>query len=183
MVNYLSRYMVRVVPVWYGLKSVVASFEPLVMSEQTIAIASDHAGYELKSRLVAELAGQGFDVIDLGTDNEDSVDYPDFANTLASAILSGRAPRGILVCGSGIGVSIAANRHRGIRAAPCFSEEAARLSRQHNDANVLALGARLIDEDTARRCVRAFLETDFEGGRHARRVDKLDGLDRGRDNE
>ena len=149
------------------------------MNAETIAIASDHAGYGLKAVLCAELAGLGYAPLDLGTDSEDSVDYPDFAAALVAALGDGRAQRGILVCGSGIGISMAANRHKGIRAAPCFSEEAARLSRQHNDANVLALGARLIDEDTAKRCVKAFLETAFEGGRHARRVGKLDAVGAG----
>ena len=144
------------------------------MNAETIAIASDHAGYRLKAVLCAELADLGYAPLDLGTDSEDSVDYPDNAVALVAALRDGRAQRGILVCGSGIGISIAANRHRGVRAAPCFSEEAARLSRQHNDANVLALGARLIDEETAKRCVKVFLETAFEGGRHARRVGKLD---------
>jgi len=147
------------------------------MNAETIAIASDHAGYRLKAILCAELTDLGYAPLDLGTDSEESVDYPDFAATLVKALGDGRARRGILVCGSGIGISIAANRFKGIRAAPCFSEEAARLSRQHNDANVLALGARLIDEETAKRCVRAFLETSFEGGRHARRVGKLDIVD------
>jgi ribose 5-phosphate isomerase B len=149
------------------------------VSAKTIAIASDHAGYRLKALLCAELADRGYEPLDLGTDSEESVDYPDFAAALVAALDDGRASRGILVCGSGIGISMAANRHKGIRAAPCFSEEAARLSRQHNDANVLALGARLIDEDTAKRCVKVFLETAFEGGRHARRVGKLDAVGAG----
>jgi len=149
------------------------------MKPETIAIASDHAGYALKAVLCAELADLGYAPLDLGTDGEESVDYPDFAMALVAALGDGRSQRGILVCGSGIGISMAANRHKGIRAAPCFSEEAARLSRQHNDANVLALGARLIDEETAKRCVKVFLETAFEGGRHARRVGKLDAVGAG----
>ena len=149
------------------------------MNAETIVIASDHAGYRLKAELCAELAGLGYAPLDLGTDSEESVDYPDFAAALVIAIGDGRAQRGILVCGSGIGIAMAANRHKGIRAAPCFSAEAARLSRQHNDANVLALGARLIDEDTAKQCVKVFLETAFEGGRHARRVGKLDAVGAG----
>jgi ribose 5-phosphate isomerase B len=169
--------MVTAVQVWYF--SVIHAIRWICRSmlEEKIAIASDHAGYELKTKLSDELVRSGYAVVDLGTDGTDSVDYPDFANVLADAILNGRAQRGILVCGSGIGISMAANRHRGVRAAPCFNEETARLSRCHNDANVLALGARLIDEETAKRCVRVFLETEFEGGRHARRVAKLDDAD------
>ncbi len=144
------------------------------MTDEKIVLASDHAGFELKSLLSRELDRLGYDILDLGTDSDDSVDYPDFADALVSAILDGRARRGVLVCGSGIGISMAANRHHGIRAAPCFSEEMARLSRQHNDANVLAFGGRLIDTDTAKKCLQVFLETEFEGGRHERRVRKLD---------
>lgn len=144
------------------------------MPRETIAIASDHAGVDLKKRVTDDLVALGFDVLDLGTDGPDSVDYPDFARALAGAILDGKARRGVLICGSGLGISMAANRFRGIRAAPCWNVESARLARQHNDANVLALGARLVSEETARECLEAFLETDFEGGRHQRRVDKLD---------
>ncbi len=146
------------------------------MNAEKIAIASDHAGYRLKTTLCAALSDLGYAPLDLGTANEDSVDYPDFAAALVAAIGDGRARRGVLVCGSGIGISMAANRHKGIRAAPCHSAEAARLSRQHNDANVLALGARFIDEETAKQCLKVFLETDFEGGRHARRVGKFDAI-------
>ncbi|MCP4330795.1 MAG: ribose 5-phosphate isomerase B [Alphaproteobacteria bacterium] len=146
------------------------------MTTDIIAIASDHAGYGLKCDIGHELSSLGYEVLDLGANSEDSVDYPDFADALAAAIHDGRARRGVLVCGSGIGISMAANRHRGIRAAPCYTEEAARLARRHNDANVLALGSRFTDLDTAKRCLRAFLETEFEGGRHARRVDKLDSI-------
>jgi len=144
------------------------------MGQETIAIAADHAGFDLKTELVAQLRESGYRVVDLGTDAPDSVDYPDFAHKLVDALREGTAERGVLVCGSGIGISMAANRHRGIRAAPCYSVEAARLARQHNDANVLALGARLTDPDTAKACLTAFLETEFEGGRHQRRVDKID---------
>lgn len=140
---------------------------------KSIAIASDHAGYDLKATLIEELRAMGHDVLDLGTDSGESVDYPDFADALAAAIGDGRADRGVLVCGSGIGIAIAANRHPGIRAAPCHDETSARLTREHNDANVLALGARLVGVEVARDCLRAFLNTEFAGGRHARRVAKL----------
>jgi ribose 5-phosphate isomerase B len=143
------------------------------MPTETIAIASDHAGLELKQLLAKELAGMGYRVLDLGTDGPASVDYPDFANAMAHAIEKGEANRGVLICGSGLGISIAANRHRSLRAAPCHDALSARLARAHNDANVLGLGARLIGVDTARDCLRAFLTTEFEGGRHERRVAKL----------
>ena len=143
------------------------------MTNEIIAIASDHAGYELKTRLVEDLGGQGYEVLDLGTQGPDSVDYPDFGHALAQAIEKGRARRGVVVCGTGIGISIAVNRHGGVRAALCHDETSARLARQHNDANVLALGARMIGSEVARNCLKVFLETDFEGGRHVGRVAKL----------
>lgn len=143
------------------------------MEQKPIAIASDHAGYELKTKLVRELESLGHSVLDLGTDGPESVDYPDFANVLAGAIRDGAAERGVLVCGTGVGISIAANRHPGIRAALCHDETSARLSREHNDANVLALGARLIGEAVARASLKTFLDTDFDGGRHLPRVAKL----------
>lgn len=143
------------------------------MGSETIAIACDHAGFELKETLKAELSNRGFDVLDLGTNGPESVDYPDFGAAMGEAIADGRAKRGVLICGSGIGISIAANRNPAVRAALCQSGLMAKLSRQHNDANVLALGARLIGVETALDCLDAFLTTDFEGGRHQRRVDKL----------
>jgi ribose 5-phosphate isomerase B len=143
------------------------------MTAETVAIASDHAGFALKQALKAELERTGMGVLDLGTDGPDSVDYPDFADKLAAAIKDGRAKRGVLVCGSGIGIAMAANRHRHIRAGVCHDATAARLMRQHNDANVLALGSRLIGEETAKDCLRAFLGTSYEGGRHDRRVAKI----------
>ena len=143
------------------------------MTAETVAIASDHAGFALKQALKAELERTGMGVLDLGTDGPDSVDYPDFADKLAAAIKDGRAKRGVLVCGSGIGIAMAANRHRHIRAGVCHDATAARLTRQHNDANVLALGARLIGEETAKDCLRTFLNTAYEGGRHDRRVAKM----------
>jgi ribose 5-phosphate isomerase B len=139
-----------------------------------VAIASDHAGWPLKTALVADLKGMGLSVLDLGTHSADSVDYPDFARALAAALAEGRAERGVLVCGSGIGIGMAANRFRHVRAAVCHDALSARLARAHNDANVIALGARLIGEETARDALRVFLSTAFDGGpRHARRVAKL----------
>jgi len=144
------------------------------MTADTVAIAADHAGFALKQVLKDELQRLGLGVLDLGTDGPQSVDYPDFADRLADAIKAGRARRGVLVCGTGIGISIAANRHRHLRAALCHDTTSARLARQHNDANVLALGARVTGEETARDCLKTFLDTGFEGGeRHGRRVAKL----------
>jgi ribose 5-phosphate isomerase B len=143
------------------------------MSEETIAIASDHAGVEMKGAVKAELEALGHRVLDLGTQGTESVDYPDFADALAEALRQGRASLGVLVCGTGIGISMAANRHRHVRAAVCHDATSARLARAHNDANVLALGARLIGIEAAKDCVRTFLATPFDGGRHARRVAKL----------
>jgi len=143
------------------------------MTRETVVLAADHAGYALKDLLKSDIDELGFDVLDLGTNGPDSVDYPDFGHAAGEAIGDGRAKVGIIVCGSGIGISIAANRHEAVRAALCHDGLTARLSRQHNDANVLALGARIIGEETARDAVRAFLTTDFEGGRHQRRVDKI----------
>jgi ribose 5-phosphate isomerase B len=137
-----------------------------------IAIASDHAGFQLKSRLAAYLKSIHHDVLDLGTHSEDRVDYPDFGYKLAETVLGGGV-LGIGICGSGIGIDIALNRFAGIRSALCTSPEMARLGRLHNDANVLSLGARLTDENMAMACVDAFLSTDFEGGRHQGRVEKL----------
>ena len=143
------------------------------MPTETIAIASDHGGYELKQVLAEDIAELGYGVLDLGTDSSTSVDYPDFADAMARAFEKGEAKRGVLICGSGLGISIAANRHRILRAAPCHDSLSARLARQHNNANVLALGARLLGVETARDCLRVFLSTDFEGGRHERRVAKM----------
>ena len=139
-----------------------------------IALAADHAGYALKALLVDELRGGGHDVLDLGTHGEASVDYPDYGFAVAQAVTSGRAGRGIAVCGSGIGIAIAANRVTGARAALCTSGLMARMSRTHNDANILVLGSRIVGVEVARDCVHEFLNTAFEGGRHAGRVAKLD---------
>ncbi|MCK5284242.1 MAG: ribose 5-phosphate isomerase B [Alphaproteobacteria bacterium] len=136
------------------------------------AIASDHAGFMLKKAIKAHFEGK-IEWVDLGTDSLDSVDYPDFADAMGEAITNGDVMRGVLICGSGIGISIAANRFPKVRAALCLNEKMSALARQHNDANVLAFGERLIDVDTAIKCVEIFLNTEFEGGRHSRRVDKL----------
>ncbi|APZ97734.1 ribose 5-phosphate isomerase B [Sphingopyxis sp. QXT-31] len=138
-----------------------------------IAIAADHAAYELKAQLAGWLHEQGHDVEDLGTDGPDSVDYPDYGYRLADAVASGRAEKGVALCGSGIGISISVNRNPGCRCALVSEPLSASLSRQHNDANVIAMGARLTGIDMAKACLTAFLTTDFAGDRHARRVDKL----------
>ncbi len=143
------------------------------MAAEVIAISSDHAGIDVKEALKAVVAEAGCEVLDLGTHGPESVDYPDFADALTSAIGDGAAQRGILICGTGIGMSIAANRKPFIRAALCHGVTDARLSREHNDANVLVVGARTLGIETARDCVIAFLQTPFEGGRHQRRVDKM----------
>lgn len=143
------------------------------MSRNAIAIASDHAGFEMKNEVSKLLAELGLEVVDLGVNGPESVDYPDFADAVAVAMSDGRASRGVLVCGTGIGISIAANRHRHIRAARCGNATDARLARQHNDANVLVLGSRTSGWETARDSVLAFLNTEFEGGRHQRRIDKM----------
>ena len=143
-------------------------------------MASDHAGFELKQALVSYLQDQGIKTLDLGTDGPESVDYPDFGKKMADAIASGSVARGVVICGTGIGISIAANRNPSVRAALCHDMTSARLSREHNDANVLALGARLIGPETAKDCLNVFLRTEFGGDRHVRRVEKL-GRQRGRD--
>jgi ribose 5-phosphate isomerase B len=138
-----------------------------------IALAADHAGYLLKDELAAWLRDQGHDVSDLGTNGPESVDYPEFGRKLADTVASGQAERGIAICGSGIGISIAVNREPRCRCARVSEPLSAELAREHNDANVLALGARLTGSDMAKACVLAFLDTDFAGGRHQRRVDQL----------
>lgn len=143
------------------------------MSKELIGIAVDHGGFALKQPVSDEIRAAGYDVLDLGTNDGESVDYPDYARKLVDAIGQEKVTRGVLICGTGIGISIAANRHPGIRAALCYDEETAALARQHNDANVLCMGGRKTTHDEARRMVRIFLETEFEGGRHARRVRKM----------
>lgn len=144
-----------------------------------ISIGSDHAGFELKERLEAHLIEEGHEVVDVGTHNDDSVDYPDLAAAVGRSVGAGETERGVLVCGSGIGVAIAANKIHGVRAANVYDAEMARMSRLHNDANVLTMGGRYLPEDVARQIVDTFLETSFEGGRHQRRVDKITALERG----
>lgn len=137
-----------------------------------LAIASDHAGYEMKEALKMAFANR-YEWLDLGTNSLDSVDYPDFGEEMAQAISRGKAERGILICGTGIGISIAANRHAAVRAALCVNATMARLAREHNDANVLVLGSRIIGLEVAHDCVSTFMATNFAGGRHERRVEKL----------
>lgn len=139
----------------------------------TIVIASDHAGVELKSMMSDDLKRMGFMVRDLGTSNTDSVDYPDFGHAVGKAVEGREAKAGVVICGTGIGISIAANRHPGVRAALVHDEVTARMAREHNDANVLAMGARVLAPEKARTLLKTFFDTPFEGGRHARRVEKL----------
>ena len=143
------------------------------MSKLLIATGADHGGYKMKKDLVKHLKKNNFSVIDFGPSTNDPVDYPDYAMMVVTAIRNGDADMGILVCGSGIGMSIAANRFKGIRAALCNDEITAELSRRHNDANVLVLGGRLIKLTTAKQCVNTFFSTNFESGRHKRRIEKL----------
>lgn len=140
---------------------------------EIIAIASDHAAFDLKAALVQWLRDEGHEVLDLGPENATSVDYPDYGYKLAEAIAHGEASRGIALCGSGIGISIAVNRHPAARCALVSEVLSARLAREHNDANVIAIGARLIGIEQARACIAAFLSTPFAGDRHQRRVEKL----------
>jgi ribose 5-phosphate isomerase B len=139
-----------------------------------IGIASDHAGYRLKTEILSELRERGLDVEDLGTHDESSTDYPDYAHALAMGIETGRFKQGILVCGTGIGMAMTANRHPGVRAAVCSDSFSARMARAHNDANVLCLGGRVVGFGLAIDLVDAFLGASFEGGRHASRVKKIE---------
>lgn len=141
-----------------------------------IAIGSDHAGFPLKEKLVVYLKDQGYDVMDLGTNSLDSVDYPVYGVKVGRAVAAGEAEKGIVVCGTGIGISIAANKVPGVRAANCTNEYMAKFTRLHNDANVLALGARVVGDGVAEGIVDVFLSTAFEGGRHQRRVSQLDDI-------
>jgi ribose 5-phosphate isomerase B len=138
-----------------------------------IAIASDHAGFQLKERIGAALKAEGHEIVDYGTDSEESVDYPDFAEPAAREVASGGADRAVLVCGSGVGVSIVANKVDGVRAVHAHDPEEAEMSRRHNDANVITLGERTTSADSAIEIVNRFLTTDFEAGRHQRRVEKI----------
>jgi len=147
-------------------------------SQQPIAIGSDHGGLELKDRIARLLRDElGLSVDDVGTCSDASVDYPDYGTLVAEAVADGKAARGILVCGTGIGMSIVANKVNGVRAALCHNADTARLSREHNDANVLVLGGRVLDETTACDMVRIWFETPFEGGRHQRRLDKIQEIE------
>lgn len=148
------------------------------MKVNKIAIGCDHAAYDLKLKLIAHLNAQGVETVDVGTDSAESCDYPVFADALCKKITTGECERGILVCGTGIGMSIAANKHKGIRAACCSDTFSARLTREHNDANVLCFGARVVGEGLACDLADIFVSTDYEGGKHARRVAMLDELDK-----
>lgn len=140
----------------------------------TITIGSDHAGFLLKETLVKHLKNKGIQVTDMGPFNEDRVDYPDFGHAVANSISKNENTFGILICGSGIGISITANKHKNIRAALCWNDEITKLSRQHNNANILCLPARFITDELAIKCIDVFLSTPFEGGRHTDRVNKIE---------
>jgi ribose 5-phosphate isomerase B len=146
------------------------------MSKTVIALAADHAGFPLKEIMAEEVRALGYEALDLGTHDTASVDYPDFGHAAAEAVLDGRAEKAVICCGTGLGISMAANKYPGIRAALCHDATTARLSREHNDANILALGARVTGTEVARDAVRAFLATPFGGARHAPRVAKIDQI-------
>ena len=150
--------------------------------QMKIAIGSDHAGFLLKEHLREQLRAKGHEIVDFGTDSTESTDYPDFAETVSHAVLDGAAERGILVCSTGVGMSIAANKIDGIRAALAVNPEEVALTRAHNDANVLTVGSKFTDQATAGELVDVFLNTGFDGGRHARRVDKITALEGGSTN-
>lgn len=141
-----------------------------------IAMACDHGGFELKEEMKKFLEKQGIQVLDLGTHTTDSVDYPEYGEACGEAVVSGRADRGIVCCGTGIGISIAANKVKGVRCALCTSVQMAEMTRKHNDANILAMGGRITDTETAKSITQAWLDTEFEGGRHQRRVDMLNNM-------
>jgi ribose 5-phosphate isomerase B len=141
---------------------------------ERIPIGSDHAGYDMKAMLADELRSLGYDVEDVGSHSNQPTDYADYAHVVAREIEEGEVKRGVLLCGTGLGMSYAANRHPGVRAAVAWSPEVARLARQHNDANVLVLPSRCVDDGTAREILRAWLDTPFEGGRHVKRINKIE---------
>jgi len=141
-----------------------------------LAIGADHAGYALKEKLKEKLLSLGYDIDDVGTVSDESVDYPDYAKRVAKKISDSEIEKGILICGSGIGMAIAANRYPNVRAAVANDEESAKLSRQHNDANILSIGSRFVEDEQADKIVDSWLNTEFEGGRHKRRVDKMENL-------
>ena len=145
---------------------------------ERIPIGSDHAGVALKQRLVEELRTLGFEPDDVGTNSDESVDYPDFAHTVARRVAGGEVRRGVLLCGTGLGMSYAANRHAGVRAAVAWTAEVARLAREHNDANVLSLGGRILGDGLAKSIVDIFLTTAFEGDRHVARVEQIAAIER-----
>jgi ribose 5-phosphate isomerase B len=141
---------------------------------ESIPIGADHAGFPLKKRLVTELEALGYHPVDLGTDSPESTDYPDYAHRVADKVARGEVQRGVLLCGTGLGMSYAANRHHGVRAAVAWTPEIARLSREHNDSNILVLPARFVSEDQGVEILKAWLEAPFEGGRHSRRLAKIE---------
>jgi ribose 5-phosphate isomerase B len=143
------------------------------MTQKTIPIGADHAGFVLKGKIISFLKAIGYEVLDFGCFSEESIDYPDFAHQVAEKVLQNKEMLGILICGSGNGINMTANKHKGIRGALCWNPEIAKLARQHNDANILSLPARFITEDEALAIVKTFLDTAFEGGRHQRRIDKI----------
>ena len=142
-----------------------------------IAIAADHGGYDLKAIIIDYLEGEGYEVLNLGTDSADSVDYPEYGKKCGEAVVEGRADCGIVICGTGIGISIAANKVKGVRAALCTNEYMAEMTRRHNNANILAMGARVIGSELAKNIVKKFLSTEFEGGRHERRVNLISAME------
>lgn len=147
------------------------------MEQETIVMGSDHAAYQMKETIKSYLEDRGFAVEDVGAPGTDSVDYPDFGIKVASAVSTGKQKRGILMCGTGLGMSMVANRFPGVRAALCGDIFSAVMSRQHNDANILVLGGRVIGDVLAKEIVRAWLDTEFDGGRHQNRLDKFDRID------
>jgi len=155
----------------------------MVPGMTVVALGADHAGFPLKEDLKTWLITHGYDVVDLGTQSAESVDYPDFAIGVGSAITAGTADRGVLVCGTGIGMAMAANKVPGVRAAACSDAFTARMSREHNDANILALGARITSREAAIEILEIWLGAEFAGGRHARRVEKIVALDEMRERE
>jgi ribose 5-phosphate isomerase B len=148
------------------------------MDEKKIAIGSDHAGFELKEQIKKSLESEGYAITDFGTNSSDSVDYPLIAKALATSVATKNPNKGILICGTGIGMSIAANKVKGIIAANCFDAETARLARLHNNSNILTLGGRILNFDAAKEIVKIWLETDFEGGRHQRRIQEIRDLEK-----
>ena len=170
------RTLVRRCHIWYVGCPETGPEKTYTMTKTVIALAADHAGFPLKEIMADELRALGFEALDLGTNGTESVDYPDFGHAAAEAVLDGRAAMAVICCGTGLGISMAANKYPGIRAALCHDATTARLSREHNDANILALGARVVGAEVARDCLRAFLATPFGGARHEARVAKIDQI-------